>query len=83
MKPTIGRIVIYKTTEADRTLARTAANHNVQEELPAIVVAVWSETCINVRVFSDGNSLEWKTSILQGEQEGQWHWPVVVFANPK
>ncbi len=77
MKPTIGRIVIYRLTDADKEYLRDAqANSipvNVSEELPAVIVAVWSENCINVKVFVDGitNSI-WKTSINEGTQPGMW-----------
>jgi len=76
MKTTIGRIVVYKTTKSDRETAKVIGN-NVQEELPAIIVSVWNDTLVNLRVLSDGNSLEWKTSIIQGDGEGQWNWPVI------
>lgn len=76
MKPTIGRVVIYNTTEEDKASARKNFD-NVVQQLPAIIVNVWSDTCINVRVFSDGGSMLWKTSINQGDQPGQWNWPVI------
>lgn len=76
MKPTIGRIVIYKTTEEDRKVLKDAYG-NQSTELPAIVVAAWSETCINAKVITDSSIGDlWKTSISQGDQEGQWNWPV-------
>lgn len=80
MKPTIGRIVIYNTTEAEREAMRKNNDLgycNVQAQLPAIVVAAWSETTLNLKVSLDGNSPDlWKTSALQGDGEGQWNWPV-------
>jgi hypothetical protein len=82
MKPTIGRVVIYNTTEQDKK-AMTAASVlnggcNVQDQLPAIVVAVWGEECINAKVITDGHLEIWVTSILQGTSPGQWEWPVIV-----
>lgn len=82
MKPTIGRIVVYQTTEEDKNYFRLLSakwnTTNVSEQLPAIVTAVWSETCINVQVMLDGSQgTMWKTSISQGDGEGQWSWPVI------
>lgn len=42
VKPTVGRIVNF-----------TLANGEVR---PAIIVRVWNDTCINVRVFLDGSN---------------------------
>jgi hypothetical protein len=76
MKPTIGRIV-----------------HFVQDKftLPAIIVNVWSDTCVNLQVFTDGSNsdpismssecpnLKWVTSATFDEsaepQQRTWHWP--------
>ena len=82
MKPTIGRIVIYNTTENEREAMRlenTSGGCNVQNKLPAIIVAVWNDTCVNLKVIADGQSLSdfWKTSATQGDQDGQWNWPVI------
>ena len=80
MKPTIGRIVNYATTNEDKSKMEAASKINggcnKAEVLPAIVVAVWSENCINLRVIADGNLDLWKTSANQGDQPGQWSWPV-------
>lgn len=44
MKPTIGRIVIYKTTEEDkdyfRSLTKKWQTVNISEQLPAMITAV-------------------------------------------
>lgn len=82
MKPTIGRVVIYKTTEEDkdyfRSLTQKWQTINVSDQLPAMIVAVWSDTCINVQVMLDGvQSTMWKTSVNQGDVEGQWSWPII------
>lgn len=73
--PTIGRIVHFivpglKGKDAER---------------PAIIVRVWSETCVNLHVFADGaNDHEsaladggWKTSVCLDDKKnpGTWHWP--------
>lgn len=80
MKPTIGRIVHYKTNAVDKSKMEAArklnGGCNDSEVLPAIVVAVWSENCINLRVIADGNLDLWKTSVPKGDQPGQWSWPV-------
>jgi hypothetical protein len=80
MKVTIGRIVIYKTTDQDKDLMRAAGlvngGCNVPDELPAVVVNVWGESCINLRVICDGKLDMWKTSITEGTTPGTWHWPV-------
>ena len=83
MKPTIGRVIIYKPTEAEQNEMKfnlvTLQSCNKQVELPGIVVAVWGESTINAQVFLDGHpGLLWKTSITQGDGEGQWNWPVKV-----
>lgn len=82
MKPTIGRVVIYKTTEAERATMKAAPYFgqycNIQDELPATVVAVWSDTCLNLRVKLDGSGPDvWRASVNQGNEEGQWNWPVI------
>lgn len=68
--PHIGDIVIYKTVEQqDGSL-----NNNWAKELPAIVTCVWSDECVNLKVFSDGPYDEWRTSVLRGANPGQWDW---------
>jgi hypothetical protein len=77
MKPTIGRIVIYKTTEADRKQFYDAhGNGESVKELPAIIVNVWSDTCVNLKVLGDAPIDVWRTSMNQGDGEGNWNWPV-------
>lgn len=81
-KPTIGRIVHYKTTESRRKAmegnpANKGAYNNSQSVLPAIVVAVWSDTCVNLQVIVDGHAgTMWVTSANLGDGEGNWNWPV-------
>ena len=80
MNPTIGRIVHYKTDESDKVKMKAASSINggcnTSEVLPAVVVAVWGESCVNLRVIADGNLDIWKTSVLHGDQQGQWSWPL-------
>jgi len=78
MKPTIGRIVVYNATKEDKAFMKV--NGNVQDKLPAIVVATWGETedaAINVKVILDGIDTLWKTNILKGDEPGNWNWPVI------
>lgn len=79
-KPSIGRIVIYKTTEAQRNEFKynltSGTYSNIQTELPAIIVAAWGPTTVNLQVFVDGHiKTMWVTSAIQGDTEGQWNWP--------
>lgn len=73
MKPTIGRIVIYRLAGNERNLFTNNA-----EELPAVITRVWSDTCVNLKVFNDGNQDFWRTSVLVDDgnlQPGVWRWP--------
>lgn len=65
MKPTIGRIVLYKAGDGN--------------DLPAIVVKVWNDTCVNLKVFTnDAEQALFVTSVTEGDQRGSWRWPTVV-----
>jgi hypothetical protein len=62
--PSIGRIMTYKTST---------------EELPAIVVKVYSPTTLNLKVFLDNGGPDLHvTSVPEGTTVGCWHWPVQV-----
>jgi len=83
-RATIGRIVIYHTTEAEREVMRNNPNCNVSDYLPAMVVANWTHElvtegsqCLNLRVFLDGEGTLWKTSINEGDAPGHWTWPEI------
>lgn len=39
-----------------------------------IIVAVWSDECINGKVFLDGNDDFWALSRNKGEGNGNWDW---------
>jgi len=75
--PTIGDMVIYYPTEEEK---RGIADHgNTSDSLPAVVVAAWGETTLNLKVFTDGNGPDlWKTSvpkIAKGVKEpGYWNY---------
>jgi hypothetical protein len=75
-KPSIGRIVHYQPTLEEREAWATSGNSiGPDEVLPAIVVAVWSDDCVNLRVFLDGEESPWSTSRTLGEGPGEWRWP--------
>jgi hypothetical protein len=77
MKPTLGRIVIYHTTEQDREEMRLNPECNVQKDLPAIIVGIWSDECVNLKVIYDGDINVWKTSVTEGTGEYNWSWPEI------
>lgn len=70
-KPSIGRIVIYKVSSEDKT----GVGHNNAEAVPAVIVRVWSDTCVNLHVLTDGPNTLWKTSVSLGDGPSQWSWP--------
>lgn len=72
MKPSIGRIVIYHFSENQRELS-----NNYQKDAPAVITAVWSDTCVNLKVLTDGVHDIWVTSVTNGEGDRQWSWPVI------
>lgn len=46
---------------------------------PAMVVKVWPnhpDGLVNLQVYLDGNDVLWATSRAEGDEEGQWYWPV-------
>ena len=68
MRPTIGRVVIYREHGGPMHI-----------ECPAIVTKVHSDTCVNLHVFFDGAPAGYRTSVVQ-ETPGQtfgwsWDWP--------
>ena len=77
--PSIGRIVHYVMPDGP----------NQGESRPAMVVRVWSDTTVNLQVFTDGTadggaysgglvkaaSVEFSEDV---SQLGTWHWPPFV-----
>lgn len=63
MKTTIGRIVLYRKSE--------------DEVFPAIIVRVWTEDCVTLRVFTDGDEIAplLVTSVGMGDGPRTWSWP--------
>jgi len=79
-KPSIGRIVTYTCTEYDTAeQAKQSGVCNMQLKLPAIIVAVWDDQCVNLKVIQDGSVPDlWVTSAVKGDEQGNWNWPVKV-----
>lgn len=70
MKPSIGRIVIYRGIDSNGSL-----------EHPAIITRVWSDTCVNLTVFPDNGEVIVKTSVNLDQDKIQshgWAWPFIV-----
>ena len=79
--PSPGRIVLYRLNDYDRVVLKEAGADNPNngaDEAPAMIVRVFSDTCINLRVFVDGREPLWVTSKTPGDDEGQWRWPPFV-----
>ena len=70
MKPSIGRIVLFRSRDS-----------NGSREHPAIVTRVWSDICVNLTVFLDYGQLLVQSSVIQNEsldgpnQDYAWRWP--------
>jgi hypothetical protein len=75
MKPTIGRIVIYHTTDVDRD--KMKKDGNVQLFLPAIIVHVFYDDCVNLKVFIDSKEDLWIINSWLGEKPGKWRRPEI------
>ncbi len=84
MKPTIGRIVHFVQEKPIAFQPRDGTQ--VVVHLPAIITAVWGDTCVNLLVFTDGTNsdypdaspVKWITSAILDESENPktrtWHW---------
>lgn len=72
MRPTIGRIVIYHPCKDRQDYVYQNGHAN---DTPAIIVAVWSDTTVNLKVLTDGPTDVWVTSSTLGTNERQWSWP--------
>lgn len=85
MTPTIGRIVIFHTTKQDQATMQvnnTSGCSNIREELPAMIVGINKSgdaiISINLKVELDGHGQLWKKSVVEGNEEGQYSWPVIA-----
>lgn len=73
-KPTVGRIVHYKVSAHD-SLAVKSNGIRQEDILPAVIVRVWNDAGVNIKILCDGPIDCWKTSVTMGDGEGQWSWP--------
>jgi len=78
MVPTLGRTVLYTFPVGIPLGHELEAGQS--QTVPAVVVAVWSPTCVNLRVFQDGSAVPlWVTSVSHREaadlDAGFWVWP--------
>lgn len=83
MKPTIGMLVNY--VQEKPPAYQPKEGPRVYVHLPAIITAVWSDTCVNLQVFTDGTNsddqnmspIKWLTSrtLSIQPQNNTWHWP--------
>lgn len=71
MKPSVGRIVHFVPQPG------SPAAHNGASVVPAIIVRVWSDDMVNLKVFADGPEDVWAGSVTYNEEnkEYSWHWP--------
>lgn len=75
-RPSLGRIVLVPMDPADNNGAPVA---------PAIIVRVWSDDMVNVRILGDNKTEEWRTSVKlvdtipdwadDGHAPNVWAWP--------
>ncbi len=72
--PTVGRIVHYNVREGESGIINFNGVRG-GDVLPAIVVRVWTPTCVNLRIVCDGVHDAWQTSVCYGTLPGQWSWP--------
>jgi hypothetical protein len=72
MKPTIGRIVIFKQSKHETP-------RNGTREHPAMITRVHGDDCVNLQVFFDAGPVSVTTSVLRAgvasEDSMSWDWP--------
>lgn len=73
MKPTVGRIVLYNAGPGQ--FSDPSGPGNESSPLPAVIVRVWTDTCVNLKVLTDGPKDAWVTSVTEGEGPYCWSWP--------
>jgi hypothetical protein len=81
--PSLGRVVHYTLCESDVEMINSRRGEDpnsgnrvqVGDVFPALVVRVWSETCVNLQVHLDGRDLLWATLRTEGDGPTYWHWP--------
>lgn len=88
MSPTIGRIVHFHPNQYAADRINSDAGHEKWgnkvtpgEPIAAVVVRVWSSTCVNLMVLPDGPTPFWFTSVSESVDEpgegvnSYWTWP--------
>ncbi len=75
-KPSIGRTVHYTF----RSKEDAEKHNNTTKVAAAVITAVWSDTCVNLKVLTDGPTDIWETSVNQSEagEAHSWNWPAKV-----
>lgn len=81
--PTLGRIVHYTLGPADVNAINgspatgLARGNSVRagQVLPAVVVAAFGGSTVNLKVLLDGYENYWATSRVEGVGEYKWAWP--------
>lgn len=72
MKPSVGRIVIFKQSNNEPPVNGTM-------EHPAIITRVQSDVCVNLKVMFDAGETANVTSVPHASQVGpesfSWDWP--------
>lgn len=66
IKPTVGRVVLYRPFPSDNL-----AGASDSEPLAAIVTRVWSDTCVNLCVFDANGVTSSRTSVLLWQEENE------------
>lgn len=86
MKPTIGRIVTYFVGDGEIAENKYLPDGpNGHREHPAIITAVWSDDCVNLRVFFDAGEIGVRNSMMRlpdlppgtagNRFNSGWKWP--------
>jgi hypothetical protein len=90
-EPSIGRIVHYRVSANDASLlairrgAGEPGNTHVEGEIvPLLIIRPWHQpglyepgvSVLNGKIFFDGSE-SWALSIKEGNEPGQWSWPVI------
>ena len=47
------------------------------QEVPMIIVRTWSDSYVNGQALLDGTDSFWASSVHEGSENGEWHWPVI------
>ena len=74
--PTVGRIVLYRVGARNENVLIRQNQIAPGDLLPAMIVRVWDEGRVNLRVICDGTFDAWEPAVSQGDEPGQWNWPL-------